>query len=249
MTHDAPSPHRPISSVRITTVALIGVVTAVSVPAVAAAIAVSSPVTDESASVPIAATGPITRVVVLDSESDLTITGDLSATGASGQAEIQWKGEHGPRPVLRQSVADGVLTLSKDCSCGGCGPVDIRLRVPRDVSVRAVTSDGRIQVMDVTGGVDLVSSNGDLEGFGLGAGPASFRTTNGSVHAAFDGAAPSIRLQTTNGDADLVTDGRTAYNTTVNSTGDELKDVENIRDRLSPNVIVVSTTNGKVSVK
>lgn len=249
MTFDTSAPHRPLSPVRISTVALLGVVTAVSVPAVAAVVAVSSPVTGHSAGVPITPTGPITRVVVRDSESSVTITGDASATEASGLAEIQWKGEHVPRPVLRQSVAGGVLTLTKDCSSGACGPVDVRLRVPRAVSVQALTSDGRIQVTDVTGGVDLVSSNGDLEGLGLGAGPASFRTTNGSVHASFDGPAPAIRLWTTNGDADLVTDGRTAYSTTVSTTGDEVRDVEDIQDRLSPNVIVVSTTNGKVIVK
>jgi hypothetical protein len=249
MTFDAPESHRPLSPVRISTVALLAVVTAVSVPAVVSAIAVSSPVTGQTADVPITPTGPITRVVVQDSESSVTITGDASATEASGRAEIQWKGEHGPRPVLHQSVADGVLTLSKDCSSGACGPVDIQLRVPRAVSVQVLTSDGRIQVTDVTGGVDLVSSNGDLEGLGLGAGPASFRTTNGSVHAAFDGPAPVIRVGTTNGDADLVTDGRTAYHTTVSTTGDEVRDVEDIQDPLSPNVIVVSTTNGKVIVK
>ena len=49
MSYDVPPPRRPISGLRISAVALLGVVTAVGVPAVAAAIAVSVPVGDEHA--------------------------------------------------------------------------------------------------------------------------------------------------------------------------------------------------------
>lgn len=248
MSYDVPPPHRPISAVRISTVALAGVVMAVSVPVVATAIVVTTPVRDEHATVPIAATGPITRIVVTDSVSDVVITGDPSATGASGQAQLQWKGEHGPRPALSQHVADGVLTLSKECPPDACGPVDVAVRVPTGVSVQVGISDGQVRVMDVTGGVDLSSTDGDLEGYGLGSGPASFQSKNGTVRAAFAGAPTHIVAQTTNGDVDLSTDGHTPYDTQISTTNGET-DVRNVRDHRSSNVLVVSTTNGKVTVK
>ncbi|MFD0637941.1 hypothetical protein ACFQ9X_46695 [Catenulispora yoronensis] len=209
MTYDVPPPRRPIGAVRISTVALLGVVVAVSVPTVAAALAVSGRVSDEHATIAIDSGGPVTRVVVEDSGSDVTITGEAAATTVVGSAEVQWKGKNGPRPRLRQSLANGVLTLSKDCSDGACGPVDITLRVPKGVSVRAVTSDGRIQVMNVDGGVDLTSTNSDVEGYGLGSGDASFDTRDGAVRASFTGAPARISVKTTNGDVDLATDGRT----------------------------------------
>ncbi|NUP52684.1 MAG: DUF4097 family beta strand repeat protein [Catenulispora sp.] len=248
MSYDVPPPHRPISAVRISTVALLGAVMAVSVPVVATAIVVSTPVSDEHATVPIAVTGPITRIVVTDSLSDVTITGDPSATGASGQAQLQWKGEHGPRPALGQHVADGVLTLSKECPPDACGPVDVAVRVPTGVSVQVNISDGRVRVMDVTGGVDLSSTDGDLEGYGLGSGPVSIRSTNGAVRAAFAGAPARIVVQTTNGDVDLSTDGHTPYDTRINTANSE-PDVRDVQDSRSSNVLVVSTTNGKVTVK
>ena len=128
-----------------------------------------------------------------------------------GQAVVQWKGKGGKRPALRQSVADGVLTLTKDCSGGGCGPIDITVSVPRDVSVQATTSEGSITVSGVAGPVDLTSKNGDIKADGLGSGDASFHTTNGTIDASFAGAPARISAGTTNASVTIGTDGRTAY--------------------------------------
>jgi hypothetical protein len=248
MTNDVSPTRRPISGIRVSSAALSGVVVAVLVPTAAAALAISGRVTNEHATVAIAAAGPITRVVVQDSASDVVIAGDASATRAEGQADVQWKGEDGPRPVLRQSVADGVLTLTKDCSSGACGSIDITLRVPAGVSVRATTSSGRIQVRNVTGGVDLTSSNGDLQGIGLGSGPAAFRTSNGTVRASFDGAPTRIAVEDSNGDVTVTTDGRTPYYDDVSTTNGPAV-LANRQDRQGSNEIDVTTTNGKVTVQ
>lgn len=242
---------RPIGAVRISTIALCGVIAAVSVPAVAAAITVSGRVDNRHATQQIAAAGPISRVVIEDSESDVTVTGDPAATGAGGQAVVEWqaaRGKKGNRPSLEQSVDNGVLTLKKVCIPGGCGSVHITLRVPKDVSVQATTSDGRIQVSDVTGSVDLTSTNGSLEGNRLAAGEASFRTTNGSVTADFAGAPGRIRVDTTDGDVTITTDGRTAYFDSVQaSNGTET--LTNPQDRTATHEIDVKTSNGSVTIK
>lgn len=246
MTFDASPPRAPVGALRMSTIAMAGVIVAVSVPAAIAAFAVSSRVTDQQAVVGISAAGPISRVVIADSESDVRISG-VDAAGVSGQAVVQWKGRGGKRPVLRQSVADGVLTLTKDCSSGGCGPVDITLSVPRGVAVRAATSDGDISVTGIMGGVDLTSSNGGIDAIGLGAGDASFHTTDGSIDASFTGAPARITAVTTNAAVSVVTDGQTPYHDSV-STKNGNQVLTNVQDRDAANEIDVTTTDGDVTV-
>ena len=247
MTFDATPPRAPIGALRISTIAMAGVIVAVSVPAVAAAFAMSTRVSDQQAQVGISAAGPITRIVVADSESDVQIIGNAGATGVDGQAVLQWKGKGGKRPVLRQSLAGGVLTLTKDCSSGGCGPVDITLTVPRDVSVLATTSQGDVEVSGVTGAVDLASSNGSIDAENLGSGNASFKTTNGSINASFRGAPKRIVANSTNGSVTVATDGQTAYYDSV-STTNGIRYLTNVQNRWAAAEIDVTTTNADVTI-
>jgi hypothetical protein len=248
MTYDATPPRAPIGALRLSTIAMVGVIVAVSVPAAAAAIAMSTQVSDQQARVGISASGPVTRVVVEDSVSDVLITGDSAASGVVGEGVVQWKGKGGKRPVLRQSLAGGVLTLTKDCSSGGCGAIDLTLTVPRDVAVQVTTSDGHIGVSGVTGAVDLTSSDGSIEADHLGSGNAAFHTTDGSVDASFAGAPALITAHTTNGSVTVVTDGRTAYYDSV-STTNGTQVLTNPQDRRAVAEIDVTTTNADVTIK
>lgn len=248
MTFDATPPRAPIGALRVSTIAMAGVIVAVSVSAATATFAMSTQVSDQRAVVPIRAAGPITRVVVSDSVSDVQITADSAADGVSGQGLVQWKGKNGKRPALRQSFANGVLTLTKDCSSGGCGPIDITLSVPPDISVQATTSVGHVAVTGVTGTVDLMSSQGgSIEAERLGSGNATFRTTEGSIDASFTGAPARITAQTTNGTVSVATDGRTAYYDSVSDTGGTAT-LSNVQDRRSADEIDVTTTNGDVTI-
>jgi len=248
MTYDASPTRRPIGALRISTLAMAGAVVALSVPAAAATIVMSNQVENQQQQVGIAAGGTITKVVVQDSDSDIRINGDPQTNGVSGHAIVQWKGKDGKRPALRQSVEGGVLTLSKDCSSGGCGPVDITIQVPSAVAVQATSSNGSISVTDVTGAVELTSTNGNLEGFNLGSGDAAFKTTDGNVDASFVGAPARIRVGTTNGNVDLTTDGRTTYYDSIDCGGCD-QNVANPQDRWSHNEIDVTASNGNVTIK
>jgi hypothetical protein len=248
MTYDANPPQRPIGALRISTIALFGVIAAVSVPAVATAIAVSNRVENQQAQVAIAASGAISKVVVRDSESDIRIVGDPQAGEVSGHAVVQWKGKNGKRAELRQSLDDGVLTLSKDCSSGGCGSIDITIRVPAAVAVQATSSNGEISVSDVTGAVNLSTTSGNLQGFNLGSGDASFKTTDGNVDASFQGAPARIRVNTTNGNVTLATDGKTAYYDSISCAECE-QSLSNRQDRWSRAEIDVTTSNATVIIK
>lgn len=247
MTSNATQNRAPIGALRMSTIAVTGVIVAVGVSAVAAAIVLSTQVSDQQALVKIDAAGPISRVVITDSESDVRITGDAAANGVTGQAAVQWKGEDGKRPVLRQSVSGGVLTLIKDCSGGGCGPIDIVVSVPRGVSVQATTSDGNITLSGVTGQVDLTSSGGSINADGLGAANASFHTLNGNIDASFTGAPARIVAETTNASVTIGTDGRTAYYDAVHTTNG-VESLTNVQDRTSPDEIDATTTNGDVTI-
>ena len=247
MTFDATPPSAPIGALRISTIAMAGVIVAVSVPAAAAAFAVSSRVSDQQARVGITAAGPVKRIVVADSEGDVQITGTDAVTGVDGHAVLQWKGKNGRRPVLRQNLADGVLTLTKDCSGGGCGPIDITMTVPRGVSVQTTTSDGSIEVTGVTGGVDLTSSNGAINAEDLGSGNASFKTTDGSITASFAGAPNRITARSTNGAVTIATDGQTRYYDSVSTTNGTPR-LSNAQDRKADDEIDVTTTNADVTI-
>ena len=247
MTSDATTPRAPIGALRISTIAMAGVIVAVSVPAATAAFAVSSQVSDQRALVPIRAAGPVSRVVVADSVSDVRITAYAGADGVSGQGVVQWKGKGGKRPALKQSLVGGVLTLTKDCFSGGCGAIDLTLSVPSDVSVQATTSDGHIVVVGVTDSVDLTTSNGSIDAQRLGSGDASFRTTDGSVNASFAGAPAHIAAHSTNGEVSVATDGRTAYYDFVSSDGGTTT-LKNVQDRRSACEIDVTTTNSDVTI-
>ena len=247
MTPDATSRRAPIGALRISTFAMAGVVAAVSVPAVTAVFAMSSRVSEQQALVPIRAAGPVSRVVVSDSVSDVQIIADAAADGVSGQGVVQWKGKGGKRPVLQQSLVGGVLTLTKDCSGGGCGAINLTLSVPSGVSVLATTSEGRIVVVGVSGGVDLTASNGSIDAQRLGSGDAAFRTTNGSIDASFAGAPARVTAHSTNGEVTIVTDGRTAYYDSVTSGGGTTT-LKNVQDRRSADEIDVTTTNADVTI-
>lgn len=251
MTFDAAPPgsppRAPIGALRISAIALGGVILAVAVPAAAAAFAMSSQVSDQEARIAIDAAGPISRIVISDSGSDVRVSGDPAATTVTGQAVVQWKGKHGKRAALRQSVADGVLTLTKDCSSGGCGPVDITLSVPAGVSVRATTSEGNIGLSGVTGTVDLTAGTGSIDAESLGSANASFSTTSGNIDASFAGAPARITARSTNGSVTIGTDSRTAYYDNVRAAGGN-QVLTNAQDRRAADEIDVTTTHGDVTI-
>lgn len=251
MTYDAPPPRRPIGALKISTVALLGIVTAVAIPAGAAALVLSGTIDGRHSSRTIQVTGPISKVVIADDDGSIHVTGDSTTPGVNGTAELKWRGRGDSKPPLevRQNVSDGVLTLTKTCLQGtDCGGADIDIKVPPNVSVQASTSNASIEVNAVTGGVDLSTRNASITANSLGSGDATFRTSNGAIDAGFVGAPMKIRADTSNASVTITTDGRTPYFDSLDtSNGDTRKD--NVVDRRAANEIDVTTSNGDVTVK
>lgn len=244
-----PTPtRRPIAAVRVSTVALLGIVAAIAIPCGAAALVVSGSVDSEHSRQTLGQAGPVTRVVIEDSDSTVHVTGDAALSGMTGKADLTWHTfHHTGQPKVTQQYADGVLTLTKDCGGGDCG-AEIDIQVPPTVSVQVTTSNASIFVSNVSGPVNLRSTNADLHADRLGSGDAVMNTTNAGIHASFAGAPTNITAATTNASVTIVTDGRTLYYDKV-STTNASPDLQNQQDRHSNNVIDVTTTNAGITIK
>lgn len=244
-----PAPtRRPISAVRISTVALIGIVAAVAIPAAAASVVMSGSLDQKQTTVQIQQPGPIAKVVIDDSNGGVRITADAAVTGVTGQADLNWHGSDQPPLRLDQTVKDGVLTLAKVCLGGNCGGASITIKVPPSVAVQAVTSNAGIDVSGVDGGVDLQTSNAGISADRLGGGDANMHTSNGGIDATFTGGPKSIRAVTSNAGVDITTDGKTLYYDDADTTNAS-RNLDNQMSRESSNVIYIRTTNGSIKIQ
>ncbi|NUR60780.1 MAG: DUF4097 family beta strand repeat protein [Catenulispora sp.] len=238
----------PIPGVRISTVALVGIIAAVLIPVGAAAMVLSGSLEQKHIRVGISQAGPISKVVIDDANGSVKVVGDPTLIGVSGQADLNWQGSNQAPLALAQSAADGVLTLTKQCLNHDCGGADITISVPPGIAVQAVTTNGGIKVSNVSGGVHLETSNAGISVKDLGSGDAFLHTSNGGIDAAFTGAPKSIRAITSNGEVNIATDGKTWYDDDVD-TSNGSRDIENNVDRKSTNEIYVRTSNGSINVK
>lgn len=246
-----PARRRPIPAVRISTVALIGAVAAVSIPAGAAAFVLTGGGLPHNrhATVPIRQTATVDKVVIDTENGGVNVTGDATMAGVSGQAELGWTGSVQAPLRLDQHVENGVLTLKTVCLTlnADCGGASITIKVPPKVAVEATSSNGGIDVASVTGGVNLQTSNAGIEVRDLGDGDATMHTTNGGVDAAFSGAPKQILITTSNAGVNVTTDGKTVYYNDI-STTNASQEIHNNPSRNAQNEIHVHTTNGSVRI-
>ena len=236
----------PIPAVRISTVALVGIVAAVLIPA--GAVLLTGSLDERHTTVGISQAVPISKVVIDDSNGSVKIVGDGALLGVSGTADLQWNGSRQAPLRLDQSVENGVLTLTKVCLRGDCGGVNITIQVPPAVAVQAVTSNAGIDVSGVSGGVHLQTSNAGISVNGLGSGDAFLQTSNGGIDASFTGAPQSIRAVTSNAGVNITTDGKTTYYDDVD-TSNASENLSNLRDRGAQNEIYVRTSNASINIK
>jgi hypothetical protein len=248
MSSETPPTRRPIPALRVSTVALLGVVAAVAVPAGAAAIVMSGSVDGRQRPQILGEAGPVSRVVIVDSDSTVRVSGTPGVSGMTGRASLTWHSFHGSgTPHVVQQYADGVLTLTKDCGGADCGAT-IDIQVPPTASVQVTNSNSGIEVTDVSGGVDLHSENGAITATGLGGGDATMTTSNDRIYASFAGAPQSISAHTSNDSVTIITDGRTLYYDQTSTTNGQTY-LLNKQDRFSAHTIDVETTNNNIKIK
>ncbi|MDS0474278.1 DUF4097 family beta strand repeat-containing protein [Natrinema sp. 1APR25-10V2] len=190
----------------------------------------------------------------VDALSLIAENGSVTVEGNQGE-EIEVRG-HKAAPTedalesltLETGRSDGHLTVetNRDETPFLIGPdakMDLEATVPAGVRLaRAETTNGDVEVSDVTGELVADTTNGRIDVEGVD-GALVADSTNGTVHAA--GVNGDVRAETTNGSIDvtLAADGG---DLTADTTNGEVT----VRAPSSLDASVsVSTTNGEVSIE
>lgn len=192
-------------------------------------------------------------------EGSITITGSADTTGVSVSRTVSYRGE--------REIGETFEMQGETLVLGGCGrncSVDYTVEVPAGVEVRGATSNGaitltgvgdievetsngRIELDDVTGSVEASTSNGRIEGRGLAGDGISAETSNGGIELRLS-VPQRVEAHTSNGSIDLaVPNAEGGYRVeTDTSNGSVDVDIDDLAD--GEFVLDLSTSNGSIRV-
>lgn len=152
-------------------------------------------------------TGQITSVVINGGSGSITVTGtDHGAIQVSQQPSYSKK-----PPVTSRNISGSTLTLSYTCPTELVCGVAYNVQVPRDVAVRAVTREGSITLISVTGPVTAQTVAGFISATSLASPSATFKSRAGGINASFTAAPGSVQASTTAGPISLVVPNTVSY--------------------------------------
>jgi len=206
------------------------------------------------------------KVLMLDlGFEEVDVTGSASADDVT--VDRGWHWSLGEPEIVTRQVGDR-LVVGSSCPwtpglpCTGW----VHLTVPADVTVTGgvtdnhltlreltgpvdlSTSDGGITARDVSGPLRLTSRDGTIEGSGIRSARVEASTSDGSVRLAFADPPRSVRATSRDGSVHVtLPDDRTAYHVTV-STKDGSSDVTVPTDPTAPRRITASTSDGDVDI-
>ncbi|MFF2277639.1 DUF4097 domain-containing protein [Agromyces sp. NPDC058126] len=192
-------------------------------------------------------------------EGSVTVEGVEGATAVSVSRTVSYRGDREIGSTFE--VQGDVLVL------GGCGrncSVDYTVEVPIGVDVSGATSNGaialtgvnevevetsngRIELDDVTGGIEAKTSNGRIEGRGLAGDGVRASTSNGAIELRL--ATPQdVEAHTSNGSIDVsVPSAEGSYQVeTDTSNGSVDVDIDDVVD--GEFLLDLSTSNGSITV-
>ena len=206
------------------------------------------------------------RVLELDlSFEEVDVTG--SATTDEVTMSRGWHWSLGEPDIVTRQVGDRLVvgstcTWTPGLPCTGW----VHLAVPAGVTVTGgvtdnhvtlrdltgpvdlSTSDGGITARDVSGRLRLASRDGTIEGSGIRSTQVEASTSDGSVRLGFAEPPRSVRATSRDGSVQLtLPDDRTAYHVTV-STRDGSSEVTVPTDPTAPRRITASTSDGDVEI-
>lgn len=200
----------------------------------------------------------------LDFES-VTVIGEQSATSVAMDRSYTWSMS---RPTVSSRVVGDRLLMTSDCSWTvglGCTG-DVRLVVPRGTTVRvhgsdghlslrgltgtvdAETADAGIDVSDVTGALQLHTSDGSITGTGVRSSAVQATTSDGSVQLNFSSAPTDVRALSSDGSVEVLVprDGNPWRVDATTSDGSRAVDVAT--DPSADRRIQVHTSDGSVHI-
>lgn len=203
--------------------------------------------------------GSVRSIEIDHPEGRVTIEGVEGATTIEVSRTVSYRGD---REIGETAEVRGdVLVL------GGCGnncSVDYTIEVPIGLDVNGATSNGaitltgvnevevetsngRIELEDVTGGIEATTSNGRIEGRGLAGDGVRASTSNGAIELRLE-TPQEVEAHTSNGAIDLAvpTDGVSYRVETDTSNGSVDVDIDDIAD--GEFLLDLSTSNGSITV-
>lgn len=165
---------------------------------------------------------------------------------------------------IREEVTADLVKLTSERPPGGWsrGGVEVRytVTIPASARVDLKTTNGHINVKDVTAGAELGTTNGEIDGRGL-SGAVKASTTNGSVDLEWNTLTGDVAVATTNGAVDLKVpaDAKATISTRwtnggIDINGLTIEETEKSRRRFDGRLngggarIDVETTNGGISL-
>lgn len=173
-------------------------------------------------------------------------------------------------PTVELEESGGVLNLVQDCpslvfgwGCqssfeitvppgtvltGGTSNGSITL-IGLDGPVNVVTSNGAVTLDDVSSDVTVRTSNGSIGGSDLRSTDLEANTSNGTINMEFDGAPDSVRLDTSNGDVELVLPADSPPFAVTTSTSNGTVTTEIRIDPAASETIEIETSNGDITVR
>lgn len=198
------------------------------------------------------------KSVRLDSgDGNVTIKGAENADQVSIQRSVDYRGD---KPQGKShSVEDGVLVLAgcgSDCSVsytvelpaglpvsGGTRNGSITLSRVGDVDVS--TGDGAISLDQVSGKINVRSSNGRIDGTGLAGTSVKAQTSNGAVDLTLS-KPQGVWVKTNNGKVDLTVPEHSYQVTTTTSNGKQ--NVNITEDPQGEFLLDLTTGNGHINI-
>jgi DUF4097 and DUF4098 domain-containing protein YvlB len=199
----------------------------------------------------------IRTIQLIDSSGSVTVRGDEDTSEVTVERTVSYRGE---RTVDETHEVDGdTLELH---GCGRRCSVDYTIEVPAGVDVRGstsngaieltgvgevdvLTSNGRIELEEVTGSVSAETSNGRIIGRDLSGGGVRVSTSNGAIELEL-GEPQDVEARTSNGAIRLEVPHESYRVSTETSNGDTDLEVQNDADgRFS---LDLRTSNGSITV-
>jgi hypothetical protein len=219
------------------------------------------------------------RVVVDEPVSSISVTSEAATSvrivGTEADVVVVEAVTHRGliAPEHAEEVVDDQLRI--DSSCGAVGPlaiafycsVEYTIQVPADLDVRVTEANGRVEVENVDGVIDLQTDGasiyvtdsggpvtahtvgGGFQGVGLSGPTLVVTTLGGGVDAAFTEAPDRVEVRTAGGGSTLLLPpGDEAYRLDTSAAGaPEVLDVRS--DPSSDRAITVGTAGGGITIR
>lgn len=199
----------------------------------------------------------ITSVRLANGDGALTLNGHKDTKQTLVAREVTYR--LGSKPGASHKVEDGVLVLE---GCGRYCTVHYTVDLPAGLSIEGKTSNGSltlsamesvdvrtsngpIRLKDITGDVEAKTSNGRVEGSGLGGKRVRVESSNGPMNLTVDDPR-EVRIKSSNGRIDLAVPAGKYDVSADTSNGD--KDIGVDTAETSDRSIELSTSNGDITV-